>query len=224
MGERKFTKTVYRSLLSAFEDFSRAACNELNEMMYFVARVAERCGMESIYELRRYFENNQIEGLPSSQDRFISWVSSEDEKTLAHTLEYHLESYISSMRVGNKHFSSINWQMQIQISTKDYYEIINRIQMANGNVHEAASRYLSVLKESAATFIEPMVSLMNDCLDSIDHYLQMVLNQARNALFLFVLGVSGCLSEAREHSEEYSGEQQIHRVRWIINGEKNDGE
>lgn len=220
MKEREFTETVYLSLLGAFGDFSRAACNELNEMMYFVVRAAERCGMESVYELRHYFENNQIEGLPSSQDRFVSQVSSEEEKALARTLEYNLESYISSMRVGNKHFSSLSWQMQIQISTNDYYEIINRIQMTNGNVHEAANRYLSVLKEPAATFIDPMASLMNDCLEPIDHYLQMVLNQARNALYQFVSGVSGCLSAAREHSGEDSGEQQNHRVRWIINGER----
>ena len=220
MEEREFTETVYLNLLGAFGDFSRAACNELNEMMYFVARVAERCGMESVYGLRRYFENNQIEGLPSSQDRFICIVSTEEEKTLAGTLEFHLERYISSLRVGNKHFALISGQPPIQISTNDYDEIINRIQMANGNVHEAASRYLSALKEPTTTFIDPMASLMNDCLEPIDHYLQVVLNQARNALFQFISGVSGCLSEAREHSEEYSGEQQIYRVRWSINGEK----
>lgn len=220
MNDIKFTNEIYLGLLKAFGNFSQAACNELNDLMYYVERTSERCGMESIHELRYYFENNQIEGLPSSQERFINIASTEEEKELARNLEFHLETYISSMRVGNKHFSLISWQVPIKISTNDYYEIINKIQMTDGNVHEAAGRYLDTLHGEPAVFIAPMETLMNDCLEPIDRYLQIVLNLAKNALYKYVFGVSGCINAAKEYKMDRFGEQESQRVRWRINGER----
>lgn len=219
MNNVKFTKEIYLGLLKAFGYFSQTSCNELNDLMYYVDRTSERCGMRSVHELRNYFENNQIEGFPSSQERFINIVSTEEEKELARTLEFHLETYISSMRVGNRHFSLISWQVPVQISTTDYYEIINKIQMTDANIHEAASRYLETLQGKPMVFIEPMEKLMNDCLEPIDRYLQVVLNQAKNALYKYVSGVSGCLNAAKEYKVDHFGEQENQRIKWSINGE-----
>ena len=57
-----------------------------------------------------------------------------------------------------------------------------------------------------------MEMLMNDCLEPIDRYLQIVLNLARNALYKYVSGVSGCLNAAREYKVDRFGEQESQRV------------
>lgn len=51
MKENELTTQVADKLLSAFGDFARAAVAEMNDMMYFVSRMADKCGMESICEL-----------------------------------------------------------------------------------------------------------------------------------------------------------------------------
>ena len=88
MKENELTTQVADKLLSAFGDFARAAVAEMNDMMYFVSRMADKCGMESICELRQYFEHNQIDELPSSKNRFVDMTDTEKEKKLQEALSF----------------------------------------------------------------------------------------------------------------------------------------
>lgn len=216
--EEELTTQVADKLLGVFGDFARTVAAELNDMMYFVARMAEKCGMESICELRRYFEYNQIDELPSSKERFGDMVNTKREKEVARGLEFYIDSYIRIMQVGNKHFSTLNWQTPIQITATDFYEVISRMQTAMGNVCEASERYLNTIKE--IPFIEILKLLMDECIKAINEYLRVVENQTRHALDKYIVGVDSCLTKAREHNGLLSNIQPCDRVKWVINGEK----
>lgn len=218
MKENELTTQVADKLLGAFGDFARAAAAEINDMMYFVSRMADKCGMESICELRQYFEHNQIDELPSSKNRFVDMTDTEKEKEVARSLEFYIDSYISSMRVGNKHFSTLSWQTPIQITANDFHEIINRMQMAVRNVHEAEERYLNSIKDTP--FIETVIFLMNECINAIDAYLRVAEDRTRYALEKYIFGIDSCLNKAREHKGSLADIQPCSRVRWKINGEK----
>ena len=218
MKENELTTQVADKLLGAFGDFARAVAAEMNDMMYFVSRMADKCGMESICELRQYFEHNQIDELPSSKNRFVDMTDTEKEKEVARGLEFYIDSYISSMRVGNKHFSTLSWKTPIQITANDFHEIINRMQMAVRNVHEAEESYLNSIKD--IPFIETLSSLMNECINAIDDYLRVVEDRTRYALEKYMLGIDSCLNKAREHKGASTDIQPCVRVRWKINGEE----
>ena len=205
-------------MLGAFGGFARAAVAELDDMMYFVAKMADKCGMESICELRQYFEHNQIDELPLSKNRFVDMMDTEKEKEVARNLECYIDSYISSMRVGNKHFSTLSWQTPIQITANDFHEILNRMQIAVKNVQEAEESYLSSIKD--IPFIEILSSLMNECINAIDSYLRVVKDQTRYALEKYMLGLDSCLNKAREHKGLLADIQPCGRVRWKMNGEE----
>lgn len=218
MKENELTTQVADKLLGSFGGFARATAAELDDMMYFVSRMSDKCGMESVYELRQYFEQNQIDELPSSKNRFIDMADTEKEKEVARNLEFYIDSYISSIRVGNKHFSTLSWQTPIQITANDFHEIINRMQMAVRNVHEAEERYLNSIKD--IPFIETLSFLMNECINAIDSYLRVVEDRTRYALEKYILGIHSCLNKAREHKESSTDIQPCVRVRWKINGEE----
>lgn len=218
MKEQELTTEVADKLLNVFGDFARATAAEMNDMMYYVSNKAEKSGMESIGELRKYFEYNQIDDLPSSKDRFVNTVNTEKEIEVARNLEFHLDSYISFMRVGNKHFSTLSWQIPVQIATNDFDEIISRMRTTVMHVQEKAERYLNSIKD--VPFIETLFSLMNECINAINTYLRIVENQARHAMEKFISGVDSCLNKAREQKGLLSGIQPCERVRWKINGEK----
>ena len=218
MKENELTTQVADKLLGAFGGFARAAVAELDDMMYFVAKMADKCGMESICELRQYFEHNQIDELPLSKNRFVYMMDTEKEKEVARNLECYIDSYISSMRVGNKHFSTLSWQTPIQITANDFHEILNRMQIAVKNVQEAEESYLSSIKD--IPFIEILSSLMNECINAIDSYLRVVKDQTRYALEKYMLGLDSCLNKAREHKGLLADIQPCGRVRWKMNGEE----
>ena len=218
MKENELTTQVADKLLGAFGGFERAAVAELDDMMYFVAKMADKCGMESICELRQYFEHNQIDELPLSKNRFVDMMDTEKEKEAARNLECYIDSYISSMRVGNKHFSTLSWQTPVQITANDFHEILNRMQIAVKNVQEAEESYLCSIKD--IPFIETLSSLMNECINAIDLYLRVVKDQTRYALEKYMLGLDSCLNKAREHKGLLADIQPCGRVRWKINGEE----
>ena len=218
MKENELTTQVADKFLGAFGGFARAAVAELDDMMYFVAKMADKCGMESICELRQYFEHNQIDELPLSKNRFVDMMDTEKEKEVARNLECYIDSYISSMRVGNKHFSTLSWQTPIQITANDFHEILNRMQIAVKNVQEAEESYLSSIKD--IPFIEILSSLMNECINAIDSYLRVVKDQTRYALEKYMLGLDSCLNKAREHKGLLADIQPCGRVRWKMNGEE----
>lgn len=218
MKENELTTQVADKLLGAFGDFARTAAAELDDMMYFVSRMSDKCGMETIYELRKYFEHNQIDKLPSSKNRFVDITDTEKEKEVARNLEFYIDSYISTMRVGNKNFSTLSWQIPIQVTANDFHEIINRIRMAMRSVREAKERYLNSIKD--IPFIKTLISLMNECIDAIDEYLRVVEDRTRYALEKYIFGIDSCLNKAKEHKGVLADIQPCSRVRWKINGEK----
>ena len=217
--ERELNEYVYHVLLNTFRDFSQTVRNELNDMMYFVAKIAVQSGMESIYTLKRYFEDNQIEGIPSSYNRFVNSAVNDDEKELARTLEFYIEKYIDSMRVGKHSFPMNKYQSSIQITNNDFYEIMYRMKIANDKIHEEAKIGLRNLENSNMIMFEPMALLMSDCLEPIDLYLQNVLHLSRNAFNKYIDGVSFCLNAAREQSEDDTWEFRNYRIKWTIRGD-----